>query len=418
MDRPNPFSSATLHHVAILISRSPLWRGCPVVLLVLGLFALSPTARAVIPAPDGGYPNGNTAEGDSALANITMGFEDTAIGFQALSTDTAGFRNTAVGFDALSNSTVGSINTAIGTTALFNNTSGSYNTAAGVGALSSNTSGNLNTAGGFNALALSTTGDYNTAAGAFALVQNETGFRNSGNGAYALWANTTGHNNVADGYQALFHNSTGSFNIAVGLNAGLNLTTGSNNIDIGNAGFAADSNKIRIGRQDIHAATFIAGIRGVTVPNGIEVVIGPTGQLGTVQSSSRCKDDIQPMADNSKAILKFKPVTFHYNQELDPDKVPQFGLIAEEVEKVNPALVARDENGKVMTVRYEAVNAMLLNEFLKEHRNVTQQQGTIAELKTTVAQQQKQIEALTATVQKVSDQIALSKPLAQLVANP
>jgi uncharacterized coiled-coil protein SlyX len=111
-------------------------------------------------------------------------------------------------------------------------------------------------------------------------------------------------------------------------------------------------------------------------------------------------------------------VTFRYRKELDPEGIPQFGLVAEEVEKVNPDLVARDEGGKVYTVRYDAVNAMLLNEFLKEHRNVAEQQSTIAELKTTVAQQQKQIEALTATVQKVSDQVALSKPAPQLVANP
>jgi uncharacterized coiled-coil protein SlyX len=120
----------------------------------------------------------------------------------------------------------------------------------------------------------------------------------------------------------------------------------------------------------------------------------------------------------SEAILALKPVTFRYKEEIDPEGIPQFGLVAEEVEKVNPDLVARDEDGKVMTVRYEAVNAMLLNEFLKEHRNVAQQESTIAELKTTVAQQQKQIEALTATVQKVSDQVALSKPAPQLVANP
>ena len=119
----------------------------------------------------------------------------------------------------------------------------------------------------------------------------------------------------------------------------------------------------------------------------------------------------------SEAILALKPVTFRYKEELDPDKIPQFGLIAEEVEKINPDFVARDESGKVMTVRYEAVNAMLLNEFLKEHRNVAEQQSTIAELKTTVAQQQKQIEALTATVQKVSAQVEISKPAPQVAAD-
>ena len=160
-------------------------------------------------------------------------------------------------------------------------------------------------------------------------------------------------------------------------------------------------------------------------------MIDSTGKLGTVVSSARFKNQIKPMDKASEAILALKPVTFRYKEELDPDGMPQFGLIAEEVEKVNPDLVVRDEDGKVTTVRYEAVNAMLLNEFLKEHRNVAEQQSTIAELKTTVAQQQKQIsaqqataaqqqkqiEALTATVQKVSNKLELSKAAPQLVEN-
>jgi uncharacterized coiled-coil protein SlyX len=146
-------------------------------------------------------------------------------------------------------------------------------------------------------------------------------------------------------------------------------------------------------------------------------MIDSTGKLGTVVSSARFKNQIKPMDKASEAILALKPVTFRYKEELDPDGMPQFGLIAEEVEKVNPDLVVRDEDGKVTTVRYEAVNAMLLNEFLKEHRNVTEQQSTIAELKTTVAQQQKQIEVLTATVQKVSNKLELSKAAPQLVEN-
>jgi predicted RNase H-like nuclease (RuvC/YqgF family) len=157
----------------------------------------------------------------------------------------------------------------------------------------------------------------------------------------------------------------------------------------------------------------------------LPVASGSSGKLGTVVSSARFKEAIKPMDKTSEAILALKPVTFRYKEELDPDKIPQFGLIAEEVEKVNPDLVVRDEDGTVNTVRYEAVNAMLLNEFLKNHRTdqnqarkLQDQEATIAQLKTSVMQQQKQIEALTATFQKVSDQVALSKPAPQLVANP
>jgi uncharacterized coiled-coil protein SlyX len=163
----------------------------------------------------------------------------------------------------------------------------------------------------------------------------------------------------------------------------------------------------------------------VTVASGLDVVVGSNGQLGTITSSARFKEAIKPMDNASEAILSLEPVTFHYKHDLDPDSIPQFGLVAEQVEKVNPDLVARDEKGQVYTVRYEAVNAMLLNEFLKEHRRVTEQQtkvaeqqSTIAELKSTVAGQQKQIEALTSIVQRVSDQIALSKPVPKLVGTP
>jgi hypothetical protein len=197
----------------------------------------------------------------------------------------------------------------------------------------------------------------------------------------------------------------------LGAKAGESLTTGSHNIDIGNPGVAAEDNNIRIGKVGTQTGAFIAGIHGTTIANGVGVIIDATGHIGTVTSSTRFKEAIKPMEKASEAILTLRPVTFRYKQDLDPDGIPQFGLIAEEVEKINPDLVVRGEDGKVMTVRYEAVNAMLLNEFLKEHRKVETLQGI-------VTQQQKQIEALTATVQKVSDQIALSKPAPQLVANP
>src|SRR4030095_10706884 len=142
---------------------------------------------------------------------------------------------------------------------------------------------------------------------------------------------------------------------------------------IGNLGRAHESNTIRIGRTADQTATFIAGISGATVPAGVAVIVGADGHLGTTTSSARFKEAIKPMDKASEAILALEPVTFRYKHDLDPDGIPQFGLVAEQVEKVNPDLVARDDQGKPCTVRYEAVNAMLLNEFLKEHRKVEKQ---------------------------------------------
>jgi uncharacterized coiled-coil protein SlyX len=258
--------------------------------------------------------------------------------------------------------------------------------------------------------------------GVSALNQNTIGNDNTANGLAALGSNTTGADNTAEGFQALLNN-TGNNNIAIGSNAGANLTSGSNNIDIGAGGNAAESNTIRIGKSGTQTKTLIAGIFGKTVASGVGVIIGSKGQ-GTVVSSARFKEAIKPMDKASEAILSLKPVTFRYKEELDPDKVPQFGLIAEEVEKVNPDLVARDEDGKVASVRYETVNAMLLNEFPKEHRRVAEQQSTIAELKVTLAkqqatnaQQQQQIEALAAGLQKVSAAVELNKAALPQVAD-
>jgi hypothetical protein len=203
--------------------------------------------------------------------------------------------------------------------------------------------------------------------------------------------------------------------------AGANLTTGNNNIDIGNQGVAGETGTIRIGVVGTQTATFVAGIMGKTVPMSTPVFVNANGQLGTTPSSERFKDAIKPMDKTSEAILALKPVTFHYKKELDPKGIPQFGLVAEEVEKVNPDLVVRDANGKAYTVRYEAVNAMLLNEFLKEHRTVQEQKATIAQLKqdfqSRLAEQQKQIEALTTGLQKVSAEVEANKPAPQVVDN-
>ena len=327
--------------------------------------------------------------------------------------------------------TPGQFNVATGRNALFSNTTGFQNTATGGAALFSNTTGFFNTATGRNALFSNTTGRGNAATGAGALFSNTTGSLNTANGAGALVNNKTGNHNTADGESTLVGNTTGDFNIALGHSAGSELTTGDKNIDIGNRGVAGEGKTIRIGKQGTQIATFIAGISGATVAGGVGVIIDANGQLGTVTSSERFKDGIKPMDKASEAILALQPVTFRYKHELDPKGIPQFGLVAEQVEKVNPDLVAHDLQGKVYTVRYEAVNAMLLNEFLKEHRNVQEQEATITQVKSalakqaaTIAQQQKEIKALTTSlkeqasqIEKVSAHLQVSKPAPQLVAN-
>ncbi len=366
----------------------------PPLLIALALlcFGLSPKAQAVVPPPDGGYPGGNTAEGQNALLSLTTG----------------GF-NTAVGFLSLRSNTEASFNTAIGAGALFANTAGN-NTATGAGALFSNT-----------------TADFNTANGAFALFSSSSGFahRNTAIGAQALFSQTAANGNTAVGDSALFSDSTGALNTALGSSAGINVTTANNVICIG-AGVAG---------ANVENSCFIGNIRNVQTQNAdaIAVLIDSAGQLGTMSSSRRFKGDIKPMDKTSEAILALKPVTFHYKS--DTKNMPCFGLIAEEVAEVNPDLVVRDEKGEIYTVRYEAVNAMLLNEFLKEHRKVQEQEATIAQLKSTLAKketidahQQEQIEALTAGLQKVSAQLAAaspsrggleaSKPAPQVVNNP
>src|SRR5437660_7411316 len=353
-----------------LMNRSRLRRAFFLIPLALGCFALSPAPNAfgVDPPPDGGYPGDNTAEGIDALFSLTGGTENTALGADALYYNAGGTGNTAVGHSTLLSNTSGNDNTAIGVLTLFSNTLGSHNTASGDFALYCNTSG-----------------DDNTADGHFALFHNFTGPRNTATGHGALYGNTTGEANTASGFNALLHNTAGSGNIALGASAGTNLRTGNKNIDIGNAGVTDESNTIRIGNVANQSATFIAGISGATVAGGVGVIVDSSGHLGTVVSSQRFKDEIKPMNKASEAILALKPVTFHYKKDLDPDGVPQFGLVAEEVEKVNPALVARDAQGKIFTVRYEAVNAMLLNEFLKQHGKVEDQGATIAEFKKQIA---------------------------------
>ena len=351
-------------------------------LLVLCCFAFSPMAQAVVPAPDGGYPGSNTAEGQNALLslNVNAGTDNTAVGWWSLKNNVQGDFNTAIGSGALTNNT-GNANTAIGGAALFNNTTGGYNTAAGLLALFDNTDG-----------------DFNTAIG-----------------NHALRNNTAGNGNMAIGHAALFFNSTGNGNIALGNNAGLNVTTGSNNINIGNAGVAGESGFIRIGNN--HSFCFISGIYGRLASGGAAVYIKSDGQLGTSTSSRRFKEKIKPMDKSSEAVLALKPVTFRYKKEVDSDGITQFGLVAEDVEKVNPDLVVRDKEGKPYSVRYEQINAMLLNEFLKEHRKGEEDRATIAELKREIASLTATVKEQAAQIQKVSVQIELSKVPANVARN-
>jgi len=362
-------------------------------------FALVQNAQAVNPPPDGGYPGENTAEGTRALFSLTTGEFNTAVGWLALQSNTGAWYNTAVGAGAL-----------------FSNRGEGQNTATGAGALFNNFGAN-NTANGAFALYTNGLGSGNTAMGSNALYSNRTAFANTAIGYGALFNNTgedfaLGAGNTAIGFQALYNNTTGNTNIALGGYAGWNRTTGDFNIDIGNGGVAGESNTIRIGDDSVHGATFIAAISGQNASGGDAVFVTNTGKLGTVNvpSSARFKDEIKPMDKASEVILALKPVTFHYKKEIDPNGLRQFGLVAEEVEKIAPDLVRRDRDGKLQTVRYDAVNAMLLNEFLREHQKVETLEATVSSLVAMVKEQAAQI-------QKVSAQLELSKPAPQTVLN-
>ncbi len=418
------------------VRHSPIRRVSLLIPLVFVCFGLSPAVRAVSPAPDGGYPDFNTAEGDDALFSLTTGAGNAAIGAEALFSNTTGNFNTATGIGALLNNTTASNNTATGAGALFSNTtigvnSGDDNTATGFVALFSNTTGDHNTASGSQALDRNTIGGQNTATGTFALSSNDSGDSNTAMGVRALISNTTGDSNTANGIDALFNNIDGGFNTAIGQSALANNTHGIGNTAVG-AGVGLNvttaSNVICIGAagQDVSNSCFIGNISGVNEGGTVAVVtINGNGQLGTqapVVSSRRFKKDIKPMDQASEAILRLKPVTFDYKS--DSTSTPQFGLIAEEVAEVNPDLIVRDDKGEIYTVRYEAVNAMLLNEFLKEHRRVTEQNRKIHEQESTITQLRKEMHTVVARlkeqdskIQKVSDRLELNKPAPQTVLN-
>ena len=425
------------------------------IFLALACFGLVPQMQAVVPPPDGCYPGFTTAEGCNALqflgagagntgvgwyslylvgdANFNTGVgagtlvlntgdSNTAVGAAALLLNTSGTANTAMGVDALVYNDTGGSNTATGAFALFSNTMGGANTATGASALHNNTTGSLNTAIGNGTLRTSMATDRNTAVGAYALQDDDVGERNTAIGVFALSSDTSGAFNTAVGVQALDSNTTGSINTALGVGAGGGVTTANNVICIGaNVSGANVSNTAWIG--NVFGTTTISG-------NTAPVIVSSTGQLGTMSSSRRFKDDIEPMDEASESILALKPVTFHYKS--DNTNTPQFGLIAEDVAAVDSALIGRDKNGEIYTVRYEAVNAMLLNEFLKEHRKVKEQQAAITELKSVVAQQQKDFQAAIAEqrkdlearlkqqdsrIRRVSDEVRLSKPAPQIAAS-
>jgi Chaperone of endosialidase len=372
-------------------------------LLVLACFAFLPKAQAACGVPDLGCANFNLAEGDKALFSLTTGEWNTALGASALSKDTDGNFNTAVGAAALLLNTGGDRNTAVGAGALVNNVTGGSNTAVGTAALqNSNSVLGRNTAVGDAALGANTIGAFNTAVGVGALQSNINGIANH-----------------AVGYSALLNNTSGGGNTAIGHAAGSNATTGNGNVYIG-------SGMDGVAGEALH--TYIKNINTTTVSGGgtdsVTVNLS-TGLLGHVSSARRYKEDINPMNNASEALYGLKPVTFRYKKEIDRSQSLEYGLVAEDVAKVDPNLAIRDGKGQIESVRYTAINAMLLNEFIKEHKKVEEQQANIAALKSTVAQQQKGMEVLTAQlkeqaaqIQKVSAQIEVSKPAPQVVNNP
>ena len=423
---------------------------------VLACFGLLPKAVAVVPPPDGGYPGGNTAEGQNALLNLTTGSFNTAVGWFSLSDNTTGNfntalgagtllyniaeSNTAIGTGALLFNTTGEANTASGTQALFSNDAGNANTATGDAALYSNiegsdntasgtaalffNTGSRNTASGRSALFDNTSGGDNTATGYSALRNNTIGPFNTANGDQALFSNTEGAANTAVGFRALLNNTTGTHNTAIGSDTLVNNTTGNSNIALGvlAGGAVANANNviaIGISGENVGNSCYIGQIYSNVQPQvGTDpdlVTINSDGRLGRANvSSRRYKHDIKPMEKASEALYALKPVSFRYNKEYDATQTLAFGLIAEEVAEVAPDLVGRNPDGQPESVRHEQVNAMLLNEFLKEHKTVQEQGATIAQqrkdFETAIARLQKQVETLTADLQKVSAQFAAASP--------
>jgi trimeric autotransporter adhesin len=460
----------------------PLWRRFLLIPLILLCFALSPNAQAA-PAPETPDPisvagtlntadghnalrsataasAGNSAFGGFSLFSLTTGNFNTACGVLALDLNNAdsntavgaaallfntvgagadtGTQNAAVGTAALENNIGGandgdgSFNDAVGAFSLFTNTTGASNNGFGNSTLFNNTTGSANTAIGDVALSHGSGDDFslNTAVGAGALFTSTAGNSNNAIGVDALTNDDSVGFNNAFGVDALVDNVSGDSNTAVGDSAGIGNTSGFGNIYIG--AFTetvpdGESLTIRIGDLpgglNFPTACFIGGITGVPV-TGTAVVVNGNGKLGVAPSSKRFKNQIKPMDKESESILALKPVTFRYKQQIDPNRIPQFGLVAEDVAKVNPDLVIRDRDGKPYTVRYDAVNAMLLNEFIKEHQTVQELKATSENQQTTIALQEAQIKSLTASlkeqaaqIHKVNAQLEMIRPTPQVVEN-
>jgi trimeric autotransporter adhesin len=378
---------------------------------VLACFALL-SAQAIAPPPDGCYPNFNTAEGCNALQSIPPG---------------VGIANTGVGWRALFTTGAGSLNTATGAAALVLNTTGSNNTATGaVAGLLNGAGANNNTAMGAGALENNVASSNNTAIGALALINSVNvagGGVNTAVGSLAMTGNTTGAGNTGVGAGALGNATSGNVNTALGFVAGSSIGTGAQNIDIGAGvvGVAGENNTIRIGSNLPTGAgasqCFLGGIlshvTGVLLP--VVSIDAVTGQLGVFTSSERFKKDIKPMDKASESIFALKPVSFRYKN--DENGTRQFGLVAEEVVKVNPDLVSLDGDGKPFSVSYTEVGVLLLNEFLKEHKKVEEQQASISQLKSEMQTMVTQLKEQAAQIQKVSAQLQVSKPASQVVVN-
>jgi len=424
------------------------------VVLTILCFGLLPKAHGVVPPPDGGYANYTTAEGTNALKNLTTGVANTAAGWYSLFTNSSGSYNTAVGAATLLFNNADS-NTAIGTAALFFNTDGTSNTAVGVSALQNNTNATDNTAVGYQALFSNTggvnSGNFNTAIGSQALYSNTVARFNCGFGFQALFDNVTGEENNAFGYQALTSSVAGFANSAFGRNTLLNNIDGQQNSAFGNSalvnnvhgnqntaiGVAAGSNidgtgnvcigAFLAGESGVDNTTYIRNVNTFSQPivagiDGVTVRLSD-GRLGHGVSSRRYKQDIKPMEEASEALYALKPVTFHYNKEIDPTQTLDFGLIAEEVAEANPELAVRDGDGKISNYRRDAINAMLLNEFLKAHRKMEEQASQIEQQTATITHLKKEIETINAhskeqdlQIQNVSDQVQINRSNSRVAA--
>jgi hypothetical protein len=380
-----PVAGGSVGYISIWPSGSPQ----PVVATLTDVQGLVVANAAIVPAgaPSGGVSVYNAGPAATDIVLDMNGYfaaptdlnGNTAIGTGALANNTTGFTNTAIGDNALSANTTGGDNMASGEGALQNNTTGNFNTASGQGALYSNTTGNSNTATGNNALTHNTTGVDNTGIGYYALYYNTTGDFNAASGLEALVNNTTGSYNTATGNAALQTNTTGNNNIAMGYYAALNVSPGnSNNIHIGNQGTSSDSAVIKIGTAGTQTSTYIAGISGASVSGGAAVYVNGSGQLGTILSSRRFKEQITDIGDASSKLFQLRPVNFSYKQQYDDGThLLQYGLIAEEVAKVFPEMVAYDNDGQILTVKYQLLTPMLLNEVQKQNAQLRGQAQVI-----------------------------------------